>query len=117
MQTSNNKENDGTQRHKAVGRNDGGGISADGAGAIQKIGDFGDIRSFAEGLSDEHWGDREVSERELREIISYYAITDVGADSDNVLLGEDDEMYFIDPLIKLKKNAKEVIFRLIDQKE
>ena len=70
MQTSNNKENDGTQRHTAVGRNDGGGISADGAGAIQEIGDFGDIRSFAEGLPDEHWGDREVSERELREIIS-----------------------------------------------
>ena len=246
MQTSNNKENDGTQRHKAVGRNDGGGISADGAGAIQEIGDFGDIRNFAEGLSDEHWGDREVSERELREIISeklieiakkngcfyskeqyisfsdqvhrstgesvvykkgdeyikvkdpyakqpikhtkssdiiyehiihnlifpntkytfigigedigdiriilsqkavrafkrpsnqqiinylenylglkqedkytwgneYYAITDVGADSDNVLLGEDDEMYFIDPLIKLKKNAKEVIQYLIDE--
>ena len=45
----------------------------------------------------------------------YYAITDVGADSDNVLLGEDDEMYFIDPLIKLKKNAKEVIQYLIDK--
>lgn len=42
-----------------------------------------------------------------------YSITDVNATSDNVLLGEDDKLYFIDPLIKLKKSAQEVIYHLL----
>lgn len=42
-----------------------------------------------------------------------YSITDVNATSDNVLLGEDGNLYFIDPLIKLKKSAKEVVYSLL----
>ena len=45
----------------------------------------------------------------------YYSITDVSATSDNVLLGEDGELYFIDPLIKLKRCAKDVINYLINE--
>jgi len=37
------------------------------------------------------------------------AITDVGKHSDNVLLGDDNRIYFIDPLIRLKQPALEVI--------
>ena len=33
------------------------------------------------------------------------SVTDVGAHSDNVLLGDDNRLYFIDPLIRLKKPA------------
>lgn len=246
MHSSNNIEHDETQGHTAVGRNDSGRISTDSTGKIQGLCVFGDIRSFTEGLSDEHGGNREVSERELREIVSaklieiakntgkyfskeqykefgdkvskrsgesivykkgdeyikvkdpfakqpiknttpndiifehiihnllfpntkytflgiseeygdiriilsqkairafkrpsdkeiiehletklglkqentytwgndHYAITDVGGNSDNILLGEDGEMYFIDPLIKLKKNALEVIEYLVNE--
>ena len=38
------------------------------------------------------------------------AITDINAeDSDNVLLGEDERIYFIDPLIRLKRPAWEIV--------
>lgn len=40
------------------------------------------------------------------------AVTDVGSQSDNVLLGDDSRLYFIDPLIRLKKPALEVIEHL-----
>lgn len=40
------------------------------------------------------------------------AVTDVGSHSDNVLLGDDNRLYFIDPLIRLKKPALEVIEHL-----
>ena len=36
-------------------------------------------------------------------------MTDVGAHGDNVLLGDDGKVYFIDPLIRLKRPANEVI--------
>ncbi len=39
----------------------------------------------------------------------YYAITDVTNLGDNVLCKEDGTLYFIDPIIKLKKPAKEVL--------
>ena len=39
----------------------------------------------------------------------YISITDVSNMSDNVLLGNDNELYFIDPIIKLKKPATEVL--------
>lgn len=35
----------------------------------------------------------------------YLSITDVSADSDNVLKDERGELFFIDPIIKLKKPA------------
>lgn len=44
----------------------------------------------------------------------YFAVTDVDATSDNVLLGEDGELYFIDPIIKLKKSAKEILDYLMN---
>ena len=37
------------------------------------------------------------------------SVTDVGAHGDNVLLGDDGKVYFIDPLIRLGRNAEEVI--------
>lgn len=40
------------------------------------------------------------------------ANADVGSHSDNVLLGDDNRLYFIDPLIRLKKPAPEVIEHL-----
>lgn len=39
----------------------------------------------------------------------YFAITDVSASSDNVLCDEHGQLYFIDPIIKLKKPAQEVL--------
>ena len=39
----------------------------------------------------------------------YVSVTDVGTASDNVLKGDNGELYFIDPIIKLKKPAPEVI--------
>lgn len=44
----------------------------------------------------------------------YVTVTDIGTASDNVLKGDDGELYFIDPIIKLKKPAKEVIEFLIN---
>ncbi|MBR2260495.1 MAG: hypothetical protein IJ916_02190 [Paludibacteraceae bacterium] len=44
----------------------------------------------------------------------YVTVTDTGTASDNVLKGDDGELYFIDPIIKLKKPAKEVIEFLIN---
>lgn len=41
-------------------------------------------------------------------------ITDVLASSDNVLLGDDEHCYFIDPIIGFKKRAKNVIAELVD---
>ena len=38
----------------------------------------------------------------------YFAITDVSSTSDNVLCDEDGRLYFIDPIIRLKKSGKEV---------
>lgn len=38
----------------------------------------------------------------------FFAITDVSYMSDNVLCDEDGRLYFIDPIIKLKKSGKEV---------
>lgn len=40
-------------------------------------------------------------------------VTDVGQDSDNVLLGDDDKLYFIDPIIGFKISALEVVHGLI----
>ena len=37
------------------------------------------------------------------------SVTDVGAHGDNVLLGDDGKVYFIDPLIRLGRTAEEVI--------
>lgn len=37
------------------------------------------------------------------------SITDVGAHGDNVLLGDDGKVYFIDPLIRLSRSAEETI--------
>lgn len=39
----------------------------------------------------------------------YLAITDVSASSDNVLLSADGKLLFIDPIIKMKRPAMEVI--------
>lgn len=39
----------------------------------------------------------------------YYAITDVSSLSDNVLCGEDGRLYFIDPIIRLKRPATDVL--------
>lgn len=44
----------------------------------------------------------------------YVTVTDIGTASDNVLKGDDGDLYFIDPIIKLKKPAKEVIEFLIN---
>lgn len=44
----------------------------------------------------------------------YVTVTDIGTASDNVLKGDDGELYFIDPIIKLKKPAKEVIEFLVN---
>ena len=41
------------------------------------------------------------------------AVTDVGAKGDNVLKGDDGRLYFIDPLIRLKRPALEVIEGLV----
>ena len=38
----------------------------------------------------------------------YLAITDVSCTSDNVLCDEDGRLYFIDPIIRLKKSGREV---------
>ena len=38
----------------------------------------------------------------------YYAVTDVSNMSDNVLVGEDGTLYFIDPIIRLKRSGLEV---------
>ena len=40
-------------------------------------------------------------------------VTDVGQDGDNVLLGDDNKLYFIDPIIGFKAPAREVIDNLI----
>ena len=40
---------------------------------------------------------------------NYIAITDVSADSDNVLIDKHNNMYFIDPIIRFKKTVPEVI--------
>ena len=42
-----------------------------------------------------------------------YSITDVGENSDNVLLGVDGQLYFIDPLIKLKESARTIIENIV----
>ena len=42
------------------------------------------------------------------------AVTDVGATSDNVLLDDAGNLRFIDPLIRLKRPAREVIDRLVN---
>lgn len=39
----------------------------------------------------------------------FYAITDVDAASDNVLSDNSGKLYFIDPIIKFKKSAKDAI--------
>ncbi len=39
----------------------------------------------------------------------YFSITDVGADGDNVLVDNNGHLYFIDPIIKFKKPAKDVL--------
>lgn len=39
----------------------------------------------------------------------YLSITDVSASSDNVLLADDGKLLFIDPIIKMKRPAIEVI--------
>ena len=44
----------------------------------------------------------------------YYAITDVSAEGDNVLCDENGQLFFIDPIIKLKKSAIEVLNYLYD---
>lgn len=44
----------------------------------------------------------------------YLAITDVSENSDNVLLGDKNELYFIDPVIKLKKPIAEIWSNLLD---
>ncbi len=44
----------------------------------------------------------------------YVSVTDIGTASDNVLKGDNGELYFIDPIIKLKKPAREVIDFLIN---
>jgi len=41
------------------------------------------------------------------------AVTDVGARGDNVLLGDDGRLYFIDPIIRLKRPALKVIAWLV----
>lgn len=41
-----------------------------------------------------------------------YSITDVDAGNDNVLADEDGTLYFVDPIIKFKKPAKEVVDHL-----
>ena len=38
----------------------------------------------------------------------YYAITDVSNQSDNVLCDDEGRLYFIDPIIRLKRPALEV---------
>ncbi|MBR1550631.1 MAG: hypothetical protein IJ634_08365 [Bacteroidales bacterium] len=43
----------------------------------------------------------------------YYAITDVDAASDNVLADDNGNLFFIDPIIKFKKPATEVIDNLL----
>lgn len=45
----------------------------------------------------------------------YLSITDVSADSDNVLKDEKGELYFIDPIIKLKQPAPQVIEWLLNK--
>lgn len=45
----------------------------------------------------------------------YLSITDVSADSDNVLKDERGELFFIDPIIKLKKPAPQVIEWLLSK--
>lgn len=45
----------------------------------------------------------------------YLSITDVSADSDNVLKDERGELFFIDPIIKLKKPAPQVIDWLLSK--
>lgn len=48
----------------------------------------------------------------------YYAITDINPnESDNVLRGDDGIIYLIDPLIKLKKPAPEVIKYLLETRK
>ena len=39
----------------------------------------------------------------------YYSISDVEATGDNVIVGNNGELHFIDPIIKFKKPAKEVV--------
>lgn len=41
------------------------------------------------------------------------AVTDVGEHGDNVLVNDNGEVCFIDPLIRLKKPAREVIAALV----
>ena len=56
-----------------------------------------------------------LAERGLVREDSYFfgdgvvSVTDVGAHGDNVLLGDDGKVYFIDPLIRLGRSAEEVI--------
>ena len=48
----------------------------------------------------------------------YYAITDINPnESDNVMRGNDGNIYFIDPLIRLKKPAPEVIEYLLEARQ
>lgn len=46
----------------------------------------------------------------------YVSVTDIGSASDNVLKGDNGELYFIDPIIKLKRPAPEVIDFLLSDK-
>jgi hypothetical protein len=41
------------------------------------------------------------------------AVTDVGAHEDNVLKGDNGKLFFIDPLIRIKKPAVDVIEWLV----
>ena len=40
--------------------------------------------------------------------IASLRITDVGAEGDNVFVGDNGELYFVDPIIQFKKPAKDV---------
>ncbi len=92
---------------------------------IQADSDRSDIRVFEAPLSAEQYGDYEqgtgtaAQEKESRRLIvhiencyyyanDYIAVTDVSADGDNVLT-DGKNLYFIDPIIKFKKPAVEVL--------
>ena len=53
-------------------------------------------------LEDRYWHGNDV-----------LAVTDVGARGDNVLVDDNGRLFFIDPLIRLKKSALEVIEWLV----
>jgi len=48
---------------------------------------------------------------------AWLSVTDVGAQGDNVLLGDDGHLYFIDPLIRLKRPALVVLKGLVAESE